>query len=134
MAQKADVLKYAALAIALLVLNSTAFAAETPWSGVELRKVSAAPALFFTRSLLLYAGLQESLAPSFDVTDRMDPGGATAALELRLSFRRGGLGLNWFRERHFVVKGSYAHKLGSDELTVAPDTAKRFWINAVKYY
>jgi hemolysin activation/secretion protein len=45
-----------------------------------------------------------------------------------------GLGLTWFDARHFAVRTSFAHKLGSAEATSASDSDSRFWVNAVKYF
>ncbi|MDB5869331.1 MAG: Polypeptide-transport-associated domain protein ShlB-type [Polaromonas sp.] len=45
-----------------------------------------------------------------------------------------GVGLNWWAANDFVVKASYAHKLGSGTATSAPDKSGRFWIQAVKYF
>jgi hypothetical protein len=61
-------------------------------------------------------------------------GMAWSAGSNRRTLTGGGLGLNWFDTRRFVVKGTYARKLGNDELTFAPDTNRRVWVNAVKYF
>lgn len=46
-----------------------------------------------------------------------------------------GIGLNWTDNvNNFVVKAYYAHKLGSEVATSAPDSPGRFWIQAVKYF
>ena len=45
-----------------------------------------------------------------------------------------GIGLNWTAYNNFVVKASYARKLGSGTATSAPDKSGRFWIQAVKYF
>ncbi len=45
-----------------------------------------------------------------------------------------GLGLNWAADNDFVVKAYYARKLGNAEATSAPDSAHRFWLQAVKYF
>ena len=45
-----------------------------------------------------------------------------------------GIGLNWSAYNNFVVKASYARKLGSATATSAPDKSGRFWIQAVKYF
>ena len=52
----------------------------------------------------------------------------------RRTLSGGGLGLNWFDPRSFVVKAYYAHTMGAAEATSAPDKSGRFWINAVKYF
>ena len=46
-----------------------------------------------------------------------------------------GIGLNWTDNvNNFVVKAYYAHKLGNEVATSAPDSSGRFWIQAVKYF
>ena len=45
-----------------------------------------------------------------------------------------GLGLNWTEYNNFVLKVSYARKLGSAVPTSAPDAKGRFWLQAVKYF
>ncbi len=45
-----------------------------------------------------------------------------------------GVGLNWADTNGFSVKVYYARKLGTESATSAPDTAGRFWIQAVKYF
>lgn len=45
-----------------------------------------------------------------------------------------GIGLNWSAANNFVVKTSYARKLGSGTAISAPDKNGRFWIQAVKYF
>jgi hemolysin activation/secretion protein len=52
----------------------------------------------------------------------------------RRTLSGGGLGLNWFDARSFLVKVYYAHTLGAAAATSAPDKDSRFWINAVKYF
>jgi hemolysin activation/secretion protein len=46
----------------------------------------------------------------------------------------GGIGLNWVGTSNFVLKTYYAHKLGNETATSAPDKSGRFWIQAVKYF
>ncbi|MDB5931985.1 MAG: Polypeptide-transport-associated domain protein ShlB-type [Polaromonas sp.] len=45
-----------------------------------------------------------------------------------------GVGLNWSAANNFVIRTSYARKLGSGTATSAPDKSGRFWIQAVKYF
>jgi hemolysin activation/secretion protein len=45
-----------------------------------------------------------------------------------------GVGLNWTGSNNFVVKTYYAHKLGDDAATSAPDKSGRFWLQGVKYF
>ena len=52
----------------------------------------------------------------------------------RRTLSGGGLGLNWFDARRFVVKAYYAHTMGAAAATSAPDKDSRFWISAVEYF
>jgi hemolysin activation/secretion protein len=45
-----------------------------------------------------------------------------------------GVGVNWSEVNNFTVRAFYAHKLGSEMATSAPDSSGRFWIQAVKYF
>ncbi len=45
-----------------------------------------------------------------------------------------GVGVNWVDTNNFSVKASYAHKLGNEEATAAPDSSGRFWVQLVKYF
>ena len=45
-----------------------------------------------------------------------------------------GVGLNWSAANNFVIRTSYARKLGSGTAISAPDKSGRFWIQAVKYF
>ena len=45
-----------------------------------------------------------------------------------------GLGLHWSGPRALVVQAHYAHKLGSEKASSAPDADGRFWLQAVKYF
>ncbi|GGY86837.1 ShlB/FhaC/HecB family hemolysin secretion/activation protein [Pseudoduganella plicata] len=45
-----------------------------------------------------------------------------------------GVGLIWGDTNNFVVKGYYAHKLGGGKALSAPDSAGRFWLQAIKYF
>ncbi|CAM3798919.1 ShlB/FhaC/HecB family hemolysin secretion/activation protein [Polaromonas hydrogenivorans] len=57
-----------------------------------------------------------------------------AAGDNHRSLSGAGIGLNWSAYNNFVVKASYARKLGSASATSAPDKSGRFWIQAVKYF
>ena len=50
------------------------------------------------------------------------------------SLRGAGVGLNWYGSERFVLKAAYAFKIGNEAATSAPDTAGRFWLQAVKYF
>lgn len=45
-----------------------------------------------------------------------------------------GAGLNWFAPENFIVRASYARKLGSADATSAPDKSGRFWFQIVKLF
>ncbi|MDR5907403.1 ShlB/FhaC/HecB family hemolysin secretion/activation protein [Franzmannia qiaohouensis] len=45
-----------------------------------------------------------------------------------------GVGLNWADYNNFSVKTYYAHKLGNEVATSAPDSDGQFWIQLVKYF
>jgi hemolysin activation/secretion protein len=50
------------------------------------------------------------------------------------SLSAAGLGVNWAEENDFIVRLSYAFKLGSEEATSAPDADGRFWAQLVKFF
>jgi hemolysin activation/secretion protein len=45
-----------------------------------------------------------------------------------------GVGVNWVDANNFSVKSYYAHKLGNEEATSAPDSDGQFWVQLVKYF
>ena len=45
-----------------------------------------------------------------------------------------GIGLTWEDYNNFVVNMYWAHKLGNEVATSAPDKNGRFWIQVVKYF
>jgi hemolysin activation/secretion protein len=45
-----------------------------------------------------------------------------------------GIGVNWGDPGNFLVRASYAHKLGSENAISAPDRSGRFWVQLVKYF
>jgi hemolysin activation/secretion protein len=45
-----------------------------------------------------------------------------------------GLGLSWSVPGDFLMRLIYAHRLGSELATSAPDSANRFWLQFVKYF
>ncbi|MFZ3153413.1 ShlB/FhaC/HecB family hemolysin secretion/activation protein [Pseudomonas sp.] len=45
-----------------------------------------------------------------------------------------GVGVNWIDNNNFSVKAYYAHKLGSEDATAAPDSDGRLWVQLVKYF
>ncbi len=46
----------------------------------------------------------------------------------------GGAGISWARNGDFLVKASYAHRIGSALVTSEPDHAGRFWVQLVKSF
>jgi hemolysin activation/secretion protein len=52
----------------------------------------------------------------------------------RRTLSAAGVGLSWADNNNVVVKAYYAHKLGNEKALSAPDSAGRFWIQAVKYF
>jgi hemolysin activation/secretion protein len=45
-----------------------------------------------------------------------------------------GVGLTWSDYNNFMVSVCYAHKLGNEEATAAPDASGQIWLQAVKYF
>jgi hemolysin activation/secretion protein len=45
-----------------------------------------------------------------------------------------GVGLNWGEAGNFLVRTSYAWKLGNEKALSSPDKSGRFWIQAIKYF
>ncbi|WP_048442054.1 ShlB/FhaC/HecB family hemolysin secretion/activation protein [Caenimonas sp. SL110] len=45
-----------------------------------------------------------------------------------------GFGVNWGDPGNFQVRAYYAHKLGNQIATSAPDRSGRFWVQMVKYF
>lgn len=54
--------------------------------------------------------------------------------ENRRTLSGAGVGLSWTGANALLVKAYYAHKLGNAKATSAPDSAGRFWLQAVKYF
>lgn len=52
----------------------------------------------------------------------------------RRSLSGAGVGLIWSETNNYMVKVAYAHKLGSEPATSAPDKSGRFWFQAIKYF
>ncbi|MFA6063518.1 MAG: ShlB/FhaC/HecB family hemolysin secretion/activation protein [Gallionella sp.] len=52
----------------------------------------------------------------------------------RTTLSGAGVGVNWSATRSLVVKAFYARKLGNAIAQSAPDSAGRFWIQAVQYF
>lgn len=45
-----------------------------------------------------------------------------------------GVGLTWSEYNNFVVRASYAHKLGNAPAVSAPDSSGQYWLQLVKYF
>ena len=45
-----------------------------------------------------------------------------------------GVGFSWADDNNFLVKASYAHRIGHEAATSAPDHASRFWIQLAKLF
>ncbi len=45
-----------------------------------------------------------------------------------------GIGLTWADYNNFMVNACYAHKLGNEVATAAPDASGQIWLQAVKYF
>ncbi len=50
------------------------------------------------------------------------------------TLRGAGVGVNWSEPGNFMVRASYAHKLGGERALSAPDRSGRFWVQAIKYF
>ena len=47
---------------------------------------------------------------------------------------RNGVGLTWADPNNFLLSAYYAHKLGHEVATSAPDKNGRVWLQAVKFF
>jgi hemolysin activation/secretion protein len=45
-----------------------------------------------------------------------------------------GVGITWVKYNDFELKAYWAHKLGSEPATSAPDESSRIWVQGVKYF
>lgn len=52
----------------------------------------------------------------------------------RRTLSAAGVGVNWSDPGNFMVRASYARRLGSEKAVSAPDKSGRFWIQGVKYF
>lgn len=70
----------------------------------------------------------------------VDAGGVTinknpwTAGENHRTLSGAGAGLTWSEPGNFLVRTYYAHKLGHDVATSAPDRPGRFWVQLIKYF
>ncbi|SEL78340.1 Hemolysin activation/secretion protein [Halomonas daqiaonensis] len=89
---------------------------------------------------LLLAGLSEQVPGNVHLIGFADAGTVTihkdpwdnADNDRTLS--GAGVGVNWIDHNNFSVKSYYAHKLGNEEATSAPDSDGQFWLQLVKYF
>lgn len=54
--------------------------------------------------------------------------------EHRRQLSGAGVGVYWTQSRDFSVKALYAHQLGNEDATSAPQRSGRFWVQGVKYF
>jgi hemolysin activation/secretion protein len=54
--------------------------------------------------------------------------------ENRRTLSGAGVGINWSEPGNFMVRASYAHRLGSEKATSSRDRSGRFWVQGVKYF
>lgn len=59
---------------------------------------------------------------------------AWSAEENRRTLSGAGVGVTWMGANALVLKAYYAHKLGNAKAVSEPDSAGRFWLQAVKYF
>jgi hemolysin activation/secretion protein len=89
---------------------------------------------------LALPGMFAALPGSWQLIGFIDSGSGRSSKEPwstqrnRRRLTGGGLGLNWFDARSFVLEAHYAHTIGAAVTTSAPDKDGRFWINATKYF
>ncbi|MCE9665952.1 hypothetical protein LY622_21205 [Halomonas sp. M5N1S17] len=89
---------------------------------------------------LLLAGLSEQLPGQVHLLGFVDAGTVTVHkdpwddADNSRTLSGAGVGINWVDYNNFSIKSYYAHKLGSEEATSAPDSDGQFWVQLVKYF
>ena len=89
---------------------------------------------------LLLPKFSQSLPGQFHLVGFVDTGSVTinkhpwASGENHRTLSGAGVGLTWSDYDNFVVNTYWAHKLGNEVATSAPDKSGRFWIQVVKYF
>jgi len=89
---------------------------------------------------LLLAGLSEQVPGQVHLLGFVDSGTVTVHkdpwddADNRRTLSGAGVGINWVDYNNFSVKSYYAHKLGNEEATSAPDSDGQFWVQLVKYF
>jgi hemolysin activation/secretion protein len=82
----------------------------------------------------------EDMSGQLQVVGFIDTGSVTidktpwAAGDNTRTLSGAGFGINWVDYNNFVVKLAYAQKLGSEDVTSAPESSGRFWVRLVKYF
>ena len=88
----------------------------------------------------LVPGFSERYAGQLQLVGFVDAGTVTLnqspwfAGDNRRTLSGAGVGLNWSVPGNFVVRTSYARRLGHEAAQSAPDRRGRFWVQAVKYF
>ena len=89
---------------------------------------------------LLLPKFSERMPGQMHLVGFADTGGVTldknpwAAGENHRTLSGAGIGLSWADYNNFVVNMYWAHKLGNEVATSAPDKSGRFWFQVVKYF
>ncbi|MDZ7851443.1 MAG: ShlB/FhaC/HecB family hemolysin secretion/activation protein [Halomonas sp.] len=89
---------------------------------------------------LLLAGLSEQVPGQVHLIGFVDAGSVTTHkdpwddADNSRTLSGAGVGFNWVDYNNFSVKSYYAHKLGNEEATSAPDSDGQFWVQLVKYF
>ncbi|MWJ28079.1 ShlB/FhaC/HecB family hemolysin secretion/activation protein [Halomonas sp. ZH2S] len=89
---------------------------------------------------LLLAGLSEQVPGQVHLIGFVDAGTVTVHkdpwddADNDRTLSGAGVGVNWVDYNNFSVKSYYAHKLGNEEATSAPDSDGQFWLQLVKYF
>ena len=89
---------------------------------------------------LLLPKFSERMPGQMHLVGFADTGGVTldknpwAAGENHRTLSGAGVGLTWADYNNFVVNLYWAHKLGNELATSAPDKSGRFWFQVVKYF
>lgn len=59
---------------------------------------------------------------------------ATTAGQNERTLSAAGVGLTWSENNNFLMRAYYAHKLGNEVATAAPDSSHRLWLQIIKYF
>ena len=89
---------------------------------------------------LLLAGLSKQVPGQVQLLGFVDAGSVTTHknpwddTDNSRNLSGAGVGVNWVDYNNFSVKSYYAHKLGNEVATSAPDSDGQFWVQLVKYF